>query len=303
MGTRTFLEEFYKKVSFGVWGLIMSVIFFGSVIITSLNYIGRDGEAYNPLNHFVSELGELGISSLAIVFNVSLIINGLLFVIFVIGLGLFFDNIFGKIATYIGIFSSITCSAVGIYPMNYLEAHGIAAISFFIGCMITVIIFSLAIYFQKWEKVPKYFSFLGIFAAAFFVVLLISATIDLPYSVFNRPEVWLQPTLEWAAMIAVMSWVILSSLYNILTHYNYKRLWTYTQNFQQKFLKKLRIKLKRTQQISKTFSVLEAQKIGELRGELVENECIVCGKITKSARGLKMHQTSMHKNEKIKMVI
>ena len=67
-------------------GLIgVTAISLGS-IATAIVYSGKQGEAFNPLNHWVSELGEVGVSDLASVFNVSLIVGGVCFVVFMIGL-------------------------------------------------------------------------------------------------------------------------------------------------------------------------------------------------------------------------
>jgi hypothetical membrane protein len=46
-------------------------------LITGLAYTGTAGERYSPLNHWVSELGEVGVSEQASVFNLGLIIGGL----------------------------------------------------------------------------------------------------------------------------------------------------------------------------------------------------------------------------------
>ena len=63
-------------------GLVgVTAISLGS-IATAIAYSGKQGEAFNPLNHWVSELGELGVSELASVFNLSLIVGGVCFVIF-----------------------------------------------------------------------------------------------------------------------------------------------------------------------------------------------------------------------------
>ena len=61
------------------------IILAGS-LVAALFYRGRLGEAYNPLNHFVSELGEVGISAAAWAFNGGLLIGGVLLVVFLLGL-------------------------------------------------------------------------------------------------------------------------------------------------------------------------------------------------------------------------
>jgi len=224
MSTKDTLEVFYKKVSFGWWGLVGSGIVLLSSLISAITYIGRQGELYSPLNHFVSELGEFGISPLAHVFNSGLIVGGLLLVFYVVGLGFFFENIFGMLATIVGVFSSFCCSAVGIFPMNYVFAHGLAASLFFIAGGITILIFAIAILTQKKKKVPKYFSFMGVVTVTFVVTMALSALVDTSYSFYNRPDVWFQPALEWAAILSVNGWIMWSSIFNLHKHYKLKRL-------------------------------------------------------------------------------
>jgi len=51
------------------------VILFG-VVIAAVPYRGHAGEAYSPLNHFISELGEVATSRLAWAFNLGIILGG-----------------------------------------------------------------------------------------------------------------------------------------------------------------------------------------------------------------------------------
>ncbi len=50
----------------GIGGV--SIILLGA-LISALAYEGRNGQAYRFLNHFVSELGEVGVARLAWAFN------------------------------------------------------------------------------------------------------------------------------------------------------------------------------------------------------------------------------------------
>ena len=57
-------------------------------LVAALFYIGPDWEPYSLLNHFISELGEVGVFPLAWLFNLGLIAGGLLLIPFSLGLGL-----------------------------------------------------------------------------------------------------------------------------------------------------------------------------------------------------------------------
>jgi hypothetical membrane protein len=94
-------------------GLLGSTIIVLGSLITALSYQGKEGESYSLLNHFISELGEVGVSKFAPVFNFSLIIGGVVLVIYVIGLGLYIHTKRGYVAALFGTFFCISCSLVG----------------------------------------------------------------------------------------------------------------------------------------------------------------------------------------------
>ena len=73
---------------FGILGAGVALL--GSVIAASV-YSGKQGQRYSTFNHFISELGEVGVSRLAPVFNLSLILSGL--ALLIIGNGFFKPNI------------------------------------------------------------------------------------------------------------------------------------------------------------------------------------------------------------------
>ncbi len=60
----------------GYLGLFASAIIVITSVVTAFNYKGKKGESYSPLNHFVSELGEVGVAAYAAVFNTGLIFSG-----------------------------------------------------------------------------------------------------------------------------------------------------------------------------------------------------------------------------------
>jgi hypothetical membrane protein len=115
---------YYPKVE----GTIMAVNWFGALrwfavagsgvlIVTSLYagllYRGKAGERYSPLNHFISELGEVGTSRGAAIFNGGLITSGILLIPFFVGLGLALHSVLGWVASASGIGSALACALVG----------------------------------------------------------------------------------------------------------------------------------------------------------------------------------------------
>ncbi len=96
-----------------VFGLAGTGVIILAIVISVLRYKGRCGERYSLLNHFISELGEAGVSPAAPVFNWGLIIGGVLVLPFMIGLGIAFQNLWGWIGTLAGVVSSLGVAGVG----------------------------------------------------------------------------------------------------------------------------------------------------------------------------------------------
>ena len=101
------LREVMDKKHFPLWGMAASLVGLVFVLTPQLFYTGAEGEPYSMFNHAVSELGELGVSELAWMFNIGLFLAGILFIPFMIGLGLYLENILGKLAAVGGVYSSV----------------------------------------------------------------------------------------------------------------------------------------------------------------------------------------------------
>ncbi len=116
-----------------VWncGMAGSAVIALAGLVAALAYRGRLGEAYSPLNHFVSELGELGVSPLAGVFNAGLLIGGLCMVIFLVGLGRRIGGWPGLLFGVLGLACGVSGTLVGAFPMNNLPPHIFWAMNFF----------------------------------------------------------------------------------------------------------------------------------------------------------------------------
>ena len=78
---------------FRIPGLCGTVLIGLAILISAVSYRGKRGETFSLLNYFISELGEVGVSRLARVFNYSMIIGGLLLVPYIIGLGISFHSL------------------------------------------------------------------------------------------------------------------------------------------------------------------------------------------------------------------
>ncbi len=185
-------------------------------LVAALTYTGRAGERYSILNHYISELGEVGVSRFAWLFNAGMILGGLCFLFFVIGLGIALRSFWGWLGLAAGVVASLSCSLVGVFPMNNLQPHIWAAMTYFRSGLLTVLFFGIAILSQPAPaRVHPLSNLAGLVALASYASFLITSTIvyrrkkvaalvtdDLP----QRPRVWPLAVLEWAIFLSTVFW-------------------------------------------------------------------------------------------------
>lgn len=208
-------------------GLLGSLAILLAVLLPGLIYTGKQGERYSILNHFISELGEQGVSRLAVVFNAGLICAGLVFLVFVIGVGLLIPGIFAKLGLVVGCVAAISLSLVGVFPMNNLKRHGQAALMYFRSMLVMELCFGLAIILQPagQEALPRALALVCLAAVATYGAFLILlgkpakeegeeaevAGLD-PTNKPVRPKFWLLPSLEWLVFAASILWFFTTAL-------------------------------------------------------------------------------------------
>jgi hypothetical membrane protein len=204
------LKKLVDEKHFPLWGVIASIVGLVFILTPQLFYVGSEGEPYSMFNHAVSELGELGVSELAWMFNIGMFLAGILFIPFMIGLGLYIDNIVSKLTSVVGVYSAVSIVLVGVYPMNYMYEHSIAAISFFLSGMVMTLLWAIAILVQKEARVHKALSLGGFINMTIFALFLYG-----PFDGFGgpRPEFSMRITLEWAIYWAIVGYLLILSLY------------------------------------------------------------------------------------------
>ncbi len=203
----------------GIAGAAFSIL---GTIISAAAYRGKRGEVYSPLNHFISELGEVGVSRLAWAFNLSIILSGLCLIPAVVVLGLIMPGVISKLGMVAGIVTAVGLALVGVFPMNKLKPHGIAALTFFRAGLLMVLLFSLAIALQPESALvlPHAYSLAGLPAILAFGGFLImmrktsAEETDDPLQPMEgeRPKFWLMPTVEWTIFVTIVLWFLLITL-------------------------------------------------------------------------------------------
>lgn len=196
-------------------GVVMGLI---GVTLPSLVYRGTKGEKYSFLNHYVSELGETAVSKLAWVFNLGMILGGICIVIASLSLGLILPGFWAKAGLILGVVTGLALSMVGVFPMNKVKNHTIAAVTFFRGGLLMVLFFSLAIVLQSGENpiVARSWGLVGmipVLAFGVFLGLMWSADKEnretLETTEFDRPRVWKIAISEWSIYFSFVLWILL----------------------------------------------------------------------------------------------
>jgi hypothetical membrane protein len=206
-----------------VFGILGAFIISIGIIISAATYQGRAGEGYSFLNHFVSELGEIAHSELALAFNLGLFVGGIFLLVFLLGLSFYIGGWFGWVLGLMGTVTSISGALVGIFPMDNLEPHFRVAMTFFyMGLMITIVFSVYVLFldrrnlFNRWLSVPGLLS-----AAAFFYFLFMTDPIvpeespieGLFRALENRPNIWETAVFEWVVVFTILGWILSLSIY------------------------------------------------------------------------------------------
>lgn len=196
------VKSIFSEKNFQYWGLLGTISMLIALFIPQIGYKGLQNEPYSMLNHYVSQLGELGVSHFALIFNIGIFIGGLLYIPFNIGFGKYIGNRVAKIGIILGIITAIAGSLVGIFPMNYLVPHMIVSMTFFYAGMISIGFFTAGILIQKKPKISRYFSIVGFVVIIIFFMFLSGGFGILTIAIF-----------EWAAVLSI---VIFLSFFSII---------------------------------------------------------------------------------------
>ncbi len=211
MGSALTLERVAPRA-----GMIGSSAILACAVITAIAFRGTAGELYSPANHYVSELGELGVSALAVVFNSGLIVGGVAFSVFMAGLGHMRGGAGGVAYGAIGVLTGVAGAAVGIAPLNSPHAHTIATFFFFNLGWIGVALVSVDVLVRPDPRVPIRTAVLGFATVAAFVLFIWAYALSGgssngvgPGEV--RPTIDIVTILEWLAIVGIMAWTFVTA--------------------------------------------------------------------------------------------
>ncbi len=194
----------------------VAAITIGSVV-AALAYAGSHGESYSPLNHWVSELGERGVSSLAPVFNLGLIVGGVGYAVFMALLAASSNGRVRWAWGAIGVVAGVGGLLVGVFPMNDAVRHALAALTFFNLGWIAVGLATLDLLARRDPRFPRWLGVIAALTVLAFTGFLVSLRID-PHLAEEqlaappaRPGLWIVPTLEWVVVVGIVAWTALAA--------------------------------------------------------------------------------------------
>ena len=207
------------------FGLAGCLVIIFAMLYTGAGYSGRKQEKYSPLNHFISELGEAGVSDRAKVFNYGLIAGGVLLVPFVIGFGMVLSSVWAVLATIAGVWAAVSCILVGVFPMNNLEPHVKVATSYFRSGLVMVLLFGIAILVQPpgQAKISPLASITSLLAALSYGSFLFLGRLPEntpaapegpnPQLIPDRPQFLGLAALEWLVFLSTILWFIAAVIF------------------------------------------------------------------------------------------
>ena len=201
-----------------ILGVAGSASAIAAVAIVASVYAGAHGERYSLLDHFISELGQVGVSRGAWLFNAGLVAAGLLFIPHSVGLGLRIRGAWAYLGMAAGICAGVSCAGVGLFPMNHLGAHIFVAMWFFRFGLLTTLLFGIAILAapRSRARVGRSTAIFSLLAVAAYAGFLAIASVPGagggdpldPSSYAHRPRVWLLAVIEWVVFFTTILWFL-----------------------------------------------------------------------------------------------
>jgi hypothetical protein len=198
-----------------ICGFLAPLVLIAGTVWTACVYQGHANEAYSLRDHFISELGEVGVSRQATLFNATLIVNGIIVSGFMLGLGMHLASKGAYVAAAFGIGSGLACSVVGMIPMNSLLPHIAISFFFFFCGMVSVAAFVEAIWLDRCQRISKWLVLPGILATSSFLALAAAPplsglthfeSLD-PHRV-PRWELGVIPLIEWIVFVMIIVWLL-----------------------------------------------------------------------------------------------
>lgn len=203
-------------------GLAGALIVIVTCLIAAFAYTGDVGQSYSFFNHNISELGEIGVSDLAAVFNVGLMVGGLCLLVFVVALARLIGSLWFWVISVFGILAAVGIVLVGVFPVDPAQSliyHTVAALMFFLSGLVYSLATAIFLLASKQEILPRWLSIPSFIVSLSFVAFLFLPRLlyqDLNTEKYlagpsgpDRPDFWLPSFLEWLILFTFITWVLI----------------------------------------------------------------------------------------------
>jgi hypothetical membrane protein len=217
MTSLTFLSPLSNPVFIRNLAVIGTFFVLVGSSLAAFVYRGKMGERYSPMNHFISELGERGVSRAAAAFNIGLILCGLCLLPAIIGLGLQLDSLFGWLGTAAGLVAGISLILVGCFPMDALTPHIRAAVTYFRSGLLMVLFFTVGMVMQPagTARLNPLLGLAGVPAVLAFGFFLVYSRVSMKAKDSalaplegDRPRLWGLAIAEWLIFLTTIPWLL-----------------------------------------------------------------------------------------------
>ena len=205
------------------WSGVIGPLVIGlGVLISILAYSGSQGQDYNLLNHFVSELGQIGVSDFALVFNIGLILGGAFNLVFMIYLASLLSGWIRYPLGLLGAATALCGTLVGVFPMNDLDNHLFVALGFFNLGLLVALVYSLIFLFGKNHPFHRRLAIPGLLnTTAFFIFNNFPSQFEegvdfqegMAGLFLNRPDFIPLALMEWIVILGILLWFLILGIF------------------------------------------------------------------------------------------
>jgi hypothetical membrane protein len=149
----------------GIAGFVAPFFVFVCILVAVASWT-----QFSWINNALSDLGvKSGLT--AVVFNSGLVVGGLLFIVFAVGLFSFIGKRFlGKVGSTVFLIACIMLIAIGVFNENFSPTHYLVSVGLFASMPISLLVLVAAFWVEDKRKLSVFTLTLALFAAAVWLV-------------------------------------------------------------------------------------------------------------------------------------
>jgi hypothetical protein len=208
VGTKNIIARPFDKRHFPSWGIFGSVFGLAFILVAEILNAG----IYSEFGHFVP-----------ILFNLVLILAGIAFIPFMIGLGWYMDSRFytSKLAAVVGMIYASAMVFLGIFETVYWGGYWAYWLSFLFSGMIMTGLWTIAIYLQRTVRVRRLLSLFGVLNVGLFAIFPLGAYLSVVFFLLSLPpgflislgpNFWWMHRMVWVLHFAIIGYMLLLAI-------------------------------------------------------------------------------------------